>query len=288
MPAFFAHRVRAGMPLLILLLGALASATIDDGAAPQAVPGRQLPPLAAPELRMTLGRGALSVAGTSASRAHETVMRDAIRELFPAPRNELRFVPGVVTPAHWAATSFILLELLPLAQSASVRLDTDGITFDAVSAESARLEAELAKLRHALPSGLAVTARVTAIDAATSQADPCRRMFASVAAARIEFAPASAELRPASFGVLDRLAEFGWECPDTRLRVTGHTDSVGDADTNTELSRSRARAVADYLVSRGLVAERFDVDGRGAMEPLGDNSTEFGRALNRRIEFTLL
>lgn len=288
LPALFAHRIRAGMPLLILLLGALASATIDDGAAPQGLPGRQLPPLATAELRVTLGRAALSVAGTSASPDHETAIRARVHELFPESRTELQFVPGIVTPAHWAATSTALLELLPLAQSAGLLLDTDGVVFDAVSVEAAQLETELAKLRDALPPGLAVTAHVTAIEIGAGQADPCRQMFAAVAAAPIEFAPASAELRPASFGALDRLVEFGWECPDTRLRVTGHTDSVGEADSNTALSSSRARAVADYLVARGVAAERIDVEGRGDTEPLGDNSTEFGRALNRRIEFALL
>ncbi len=68
------------------------------------------------------------------------------------------------------------------------------------------------------------------------------------------------------------------------LNVIGHTDSVGPAAYNQGLSERRARSVADYLASVGQVrTERMRVSGRGENEPMADNNTEEGRALNRRV-----
>ena len=66
--------------------------------------------------------------------------------------------------------------------------------------------------------------------------------------------------------------------------VAGHTDSLGSERYNRALSERRAAAVRDYLVSRGVAAERIDTRGFGESEPIGGNRTETARALNRRVE----
>lgn len=71
----------------------------------------------------------------------------------------------------------------------------------------------------------------------------------------------------------------------SQVTIVGHTDSVGDADYNMQLSEARAQAVADKLVSRGVSSEQITVKGRGEYEPRESNETEAGRALNRRVEF---
>jgi outer membrane protein OmpA-like peptidoglycan-associated protein len=116
----------------------------------------------------------------------------------------------------------------------------------------------------------------------------CTRMFADITRARIQFRQATATIRRASYATLEGLAEFLLDCPDTRVRITGHTDSVGDAAYNISLSEERAKAIADYLVARGTDPGRLLTAGAGATHPLGDNATAYGRSLNRRIEFELL
>lgn len=75
----------------------------------------------------------------------------------------------------------------------------------------------------------------------------------------------------------------------TKLKIVGHTDNVGNSDSNLTLSKGRANSVVEYLVSRGIERERFQlVDGRGSSEPTADNGTPAGRAKNRRVEITLL
>ena len=79
------------------------------------------------------------------------------------------------------------------------------------------------------------------------------------------------------------------QAEEAKLKIVGHTDNVGNSDSNLVLSRGRANSVVEYLTSRGISKERFQlVDGRGDTQPIGDNNTVSGKAKNRRVEITLL
>jgi OOP family OmpA-OmpF porin len=75
--------------------------------------------------------------------------------------------------------------------------------------------------------------------------------------------------------------------PTARVTVVGHADSVGTAEYNRALSRRRARSVAEYLVQKGVAADRLTVRGAGADEPVAPNDTEEHRQQNRRVEITV-
>ncbi len=85
--------------------------------------------------------------------------------------------------------------------------------------------------------------------------------------------------------LLDEIAEISELCPDVLLLVTGHTDAVGDKDYNIGLGKRRAEAVVAQLVRKGVDASRLSAVGLGFSQPIADNSTDEGRAANRRIEF---
>jgi outer membrane protein OmpA-like peptidoglycan-associated protein len=79
------------------------------------------------------------------------------------------------------------------------------------------------------------------------------------------------------------------QAEQTKLKIVGHTDNVGNAQSNVSLSKGRANSVVEYLTNRGISSDRFQlVDGKGSSEPVSDNKTESGRAKNRRVEITLL
>ncbi len=80
------------------------------------------------------------------------------------------------------------------------------------------------------------------------------------------------------------LADRGGIC----VRVEGHTDSKGNAETNMQLSQGRAQAVKDYLASHGIAPERLRAKGYGATLPRDENSTAEGRDNNRRVEFVII
>ncbi|MCH9682416.1 MAG: OmpA family protein, partial [Deltaproteobacteria bacterium] len=76
--------------------------------------------------------------------------------------------------------------------------------------------------------------------------------------------------------------------PGVRVSIVGHTDNVGDPDTNMELSRKRAAAVKQYLVDGGVADSRIETDGKGDTEPKVPNDSEANRAQNRRIVFKII
>lgn len=106
---------------------------------------------------------------------------------------------------------------------------------------------------------------------------------------KINFNTGSAEISSSSSKEVEKIYNLLVQAENTKLTVVGHTDNVGNPNGNLALSKSRAQAVVDYLKQKGIPANRFQlVDGKGQNDPLGDNSTAAGKALNRRVVITLL
>jgi outer membrane protein OmpA-like peptidoglycan-associated protein len=108
---------------------------------------------------------------------------------------------------------------------------------------------------------------------------------ATVRLKNIQFNSKSFQLQPVSLIELDKLVELMNENPTMKIRINGYTDNVGNDADNLLLSDNRAKAVVDYLVSKGIDKKRLSSKGFGETQPVADNSTEEGRALNRRTEF---
>ena len=96
------------------------------------------------------------------------------------------------------------------------------------------------------------------------------------------------DLQPQFFSVLDNVAGTLREYNQTIVEVAGHTDSKGTDSYNQALSDRRATAVGNYLMSKGLVRDRFILIGAGESRPVASNDTDAGRAQNRRVEITLV
>jgi len=96
------------------------------------------------------------------------------------------------------------------------------------------------------------------------------------------------ELKPSSTLELDKLVALMKENPTLRILISGHTDNVGKAAENSKLSNNRAQAVVKYVSSKGIEIKRLVFRGYGAQKPVADNTSESGRARNRRTELTVL
>jgi len=102
------------------------------------------------------------------------------------------------------------------------------------------------------------------------------------------FDTGKATLRNSSNAELNKLVE-GLKRQDTiKIEIAGHTDNVGTGESNRILSQGRAESVMGYLVSKGIAQSRITAVGYGYTQPIADNSTENGRALNRRTEVRIL
>lgn len=104
----------------------------------------------------------------------------------------------------------------------------------------------------------------------------------------IFFETAKADLRPESFAELDRVVTLLKNNPNMEILIGGHTDNVGTAATNAQLSGARAVAVQNFLLSKGIEQKRLKTKGFGDSKPVASNDTDQGKQQNRRVEFTIL
>jgi outer membrane protein OmpA-like peptidoglycan-associated protein/tetratricopeptide (TPR) repeat protein len=104
----------------------------------------------------------------------------------------------------------------------------------------------------------------------------------------IYFETAKATLTAASYPQLNQVVTFLKNNETIRLEISGHTDNVGSAKTNSKLSEDRAKAVVAYMVTNGIDKSRLEAKGYGFTQPIAPNDTPAGREQNRRVEFKVI
>ncbi len=104
---------------------------------------------------------------------------------------------------------------------------------------------------------------------------------------QVQFETGSATIKSESYPVLDEILRSAIVAEGLKLGVYGHTDNVGAAGANQQLSESRARSVRQYLINKGMASKRIESKGYGAAQPIADNTTTEGKAKNRRVEIVL-
>lgn len=104
----------------------------------------------------------------------------------------------------------------------------------------------------------------------------------------IQFESNSYQLLPVSLIELNNLLKILQENPTLKIEIGGHSDNTGSSSENLKLSTLRAKAVVDYLINKGIAANRLTYKGYGETKPIANNTTEEGRAKNRRTEFTVI
>ena len=126
-----------------------------------------------------------------------------------------------------------------------------------------------------------VTADAAALDSAINQ-------DGHVAVYGIHFDTGKADILPDSQSTLNEIVKLMQQDAALRLRIEGHTDNQGNASANQTLSEKRAQSVVAWLTAHGVPAARLTAKGFGQTKPVADNSTEDGRAKNRRVELAKL
>ncbi|TAE74260.1 MAG: OmpA family protein [Bacteroidetes bacterium] len=104
----------------------------------------------------------------------------------------------------------------------------------------------------------------------------------------VEFDSGKSTLKPISFPNLNELVDLMKLKPTTEIEIRGHTDNVGNAEANLKLSEARAKAVVDYIVTKGIEKKRLSFKGFGDKEPKETNDTPEGRQKNRRTEANII
>jgi OOP family OmpA-OmpF porin len=100
----------------------------------------------------------------------------------------------------------------------------------------------------------------------------------------INFDTGKSTIKPESEPIIHQIVEMMRANPEVKISVEGHTDNVGNPESNKMLSEDRANAVVTAIVAQGIDAKRLSSVGHGEDKPIADNKTEEGRASNRRVE----
>ncbi len=200
----------------------------------------------------------------------------------------------------WALPILLLLALIyffgrkgcsqKVETTSTEMVDSVKLAQDAAMAEQKRVADSIAASRSVftLPGGLSLNTKkgsftdkfVSFFADSLAKADP-KMAFTFDG---VQFKTGSDSLTMESYAQLDELASVLTAYPKVYIRVVGHTDNVGDAAMNKKLSDARAKSVKAYLVGKGIVGRRIETLGMGQTSPVGDNNTEAGKTMNRRVE----
>ena len=212
--------------------------------------------------------------------AMKDVLDDASRKFTTVQNNRLRLASGAPN-AEWP--NLIKAKLSDLDQLDTGRLSiTDTrIRLTGITRDPAIRDAVNASVLQ-VPSGYSAEADIT-----LQTLQSCQIKFDELKGSnKVNFASGKSELvGEGTYNLLNSLAVAAKECGSYNIRIIGHTDSEGRASYNQWLSESRANSVVNYLVTRGIGAERLAAQGLGETQPIASNNTAAGKAQNRRIEF---
>lgn len=237
------------------------------------------------------------LAGFAPSAETRSELMALARENFVAPVDSMQVAGGAPSPSFGAMASRAVRALARL-NSGEARIIDDRIVIigDGSQAAVVASRREFANPPAPFQVRLELTTdgldperpELQGLNLASGEPEACAEGFARVMENNvINFGTGSAAIDPSSREVLDALVSVALRCDRFTIEVAGHTDNQGARDANMALSRQRADAVADYLVSQNVARERLTTRGYGPQNPRASNSDETGRAANRRIEFNV-
>ena len=192
-------------------------------------------------------------------------------------------------PTNFSKAAAFALSQLSRLDTGTVSLVDQAYKLTGTALYDKAVEQLTAAVKSALPQGFTGQSEVGVksvekeLDLPTCQA----LMTGLLGKNRVLFETGGAKIDADSSGLLDTLVFTAKSCPSARIEVSGHTDSDGDDGMNLDLSKRRAQAVVGYLTASGIADDRIHAAGYGETRPIASNDTEDGKALNRRIEFTI-
>ena len=162
------------------------------------------------------------------------------------------------------------------------------IEYDTLISKLKDLNSDIVSLRQKIESFEDVMRELDALKLTKKAYDNPMKKGTTYSLTRIYFRSGNFDFLPKSKEELDDLASVLNEFPKLVIHIMGHSDNVGSYQANVELSQQRAKMVYNYLISKGIAANRLSYEGFGPDKPLTENITEQDRAANRRVEFVIL
>lgn len=268
-----------------LLCGVFSFVSLDKGLSGDTPAISDYSAIVSPRFEMSFRRESLRLNGYTASTNHERQLLQTADRLFSGARTSSTFKPLGPAPDYWTAASIGLLKALSATRSSHALLIDKVLQIRGVGTD--HWHDEFQSLRAALPETIEFDVEMIIPDGSVHPQDLCSRAFAMHEHGAVGFEESKTVLRSSAKPVLDRVISLADACRHSTISVTGHTDSSGNEAWNIQLSLARANAVADYVAERGIARERLITIGAGSSQPVADNTTRYGRGLNRRIDIRL-
>jgi outer membrane protein OmpA-like peptidoglycan-associated protein len=285
--------LRLVLTVLLIVAGILLVNSLGVDLQTEKQSGASSAPASVPRMHLKFGRNQLDVFVNTVSAAHKNALHELLADQFADSHIESKFREGLLLSAEWEVITTRLLYVVAATSSATATGDKDRISIHATTRDLQEYQSRLMLLQDALNSDIQLVSEITSAVSDVPVQDLCARNFAAITERTngtrqvLQFRQSGTALGESAHALLDKLAEFAYDCQEARIAILGHTDSTGEESWNVQVSEMRAKAVAAQLVSRGIAAERLLVEGRGSQSPLAENDTVQGRAQNRRIEFEL-
>ena len=240
-----------------------------------------------PQFQIRWQRGELTLSGHTKSLQQEQDLLQVAKSSYTDSPVRENFQPLGIVPAYWEDLTVQALYLLAESMSGRAEISADEIRIHGITNDQPGWKNRLDVLRKTLPPNVSVVVDTVPVDPTVSIAGICTRAFAGFELGPINFEESSTKFRSSAYPRLDRVIALANACGDSEISITGHSDSSGNDSWNQRLSLQRANAVGDYIAGAGIDHSRLQIAGAGSSAPIADDSTRYGRSLNRRIEITL-
>ncbi|TVR09806.1 MAG: OmpA family protein [Salinarimonadaceae bacterium] len=241
-----------------------------------------------PVLRLSRSGDTIRIAGAVGDTSSLADFRAAAREAFPTAGLEasLRGDPALGSDIAQAGLAAVAA-LARLAEGEAL-IEEGVLALEGRALYPQTQQAVRERLASLAPTGWRIDLAVEEPATIETSAAICEgRLAAALASAPIVFAVASARLADETQEHIDQLAAILEDCEDVSVEIGGHTDSDGPEATNVRISQSRAEAVREALLARGVDPDRVAAVGYGDARPVAPNDTDENKALNRRIEIVV-
>lgn len=203
---------------------------------------------------------------------------------------------GAGSPNGWLKAATLAIKNLAFVDSGAAILTDNNITLSGQVVDDNKKKEIKAGLQSQLPDNFTLSFDLIALELDVKEAlkepltlgstSSCSKQFKEkIAGQAIHFATDKSEVDADGLRLLDIISDFSISCPDSTIGIAGYTDNRGNDAYNLKLSKSRARAVKNKLLQRGIHADKLKATGYGETSPISDNNTSEGQNNNRRIEF---
>ena len=233
--------------------------------------------------------GALRIWGIASSTAHEIILRQTAQRFFGNATIVVDLGSGMRTPPGWALVTELVLRALAHTDAARASITASAVSIEGVTTQPNEYAVALQRIESMLLENMSMESNVSGISTNASFDELCQTRFGMTAkSGAIEFTVSTADFGQNALPLLDALIEIAVDCPGTTIRVTGHTDSSGDAAANQALGHARAMRVIDYMTGRGVPVKQFEATVAISVQSNAAVPNAVSRQLGRRAELDMI